>query len=127
MSDARCLDAAACGARGDAEGRGVVGGGGESVAEVVVEDLRGVVFIMVDDHEGAEGASVPLPLEGGYDNALGRGEGAAEEFFELATVDVGRSDCALAVGCDEAAKHAVFCLQRYAAEGGEMVRWWNSV
>ena len=89
-------------------GRGVVGGGCEAVAEVVVEDARGVVFITVDDHDGTGTASVPLPLECGYDNALGRGEGAAEEFLELATVYVGRADCALAVGCDEAAEHGLF-------------------
>ena len=91
--------------RGDAEGRGVVRGGCEAVAEVVVEDSGGVVFITVDDHYGAEGASVSLSFEFGYDNALGRGEGAAEIFLELATVYVWRSDCALAAGCDEAAKH----------------------
>ena len=105
MPDARCLDADSCGARGDAECRGVVGGGCEAVAEVFVEDACGVVFIMVDDHDGAEGTSVPLPLECGYDNALGCGECAAEKALELATVYVGRADCALAIGCDEAAEH----------------------
>ena len=51
---------------------------------------------------------MPLPFEGGYDNALGRGESAAEEALEVATVNVGRSDCALAVGCDETAEHGLF-------------------
>ena len=117
VTDARCLDADSCGARGDAECRGVVGGGCETVAEVVVEDLRGVVFIMVDDHDWAWAASVPLPLECGYDNALGCGECAAEKALELATVDVGRADCALAVGCDEASEHFFYCKVRGSLEG----------
>ena len=108
MSDSRGFDSYFSGARGDAERRGVVGGCGESVAKVVVEDSGRVVFIMVYDHDGAWTAPVPLPLEGGYDNAFGCGEGAAEIFLELATVDVGRPDCALAVGCDEAAEHGLF-------------------
>ena len=75
---------------------------------------------MVDDHDGAEWAPVPLPLEGGYDNALGRGECAAEIFLELAAVDVGRADCVPAVGCDEAAKH--FFIAKLGVNEGDKVR-----
>ena len=120
MFYSRSLDADFGRLWGNAECRGVVGGGGEAVAEVVVKDLCGVVFIMVDDHDGAWPASMPLPLEGGYDNALGRGDGAAEEALEVATVDVGRSDCTLAVGCDEAAEH--FFIAKLGVNEGDKVR-----
>ena len=75
---------------------------------------------MVDDHDWARTAPMPLPLEGGYDNALGRGEGAAEIFLELATVDVWRADCALAIGCDEAAEH--FFIAKLGVNEGDKVR-----
>ena len=106
-----------CGARGNAECCGVVGGGGEAVAEVFVEDLGGVVFIMVNDHDGTRTASVPLPLESGYDNALGRGEGAAEEALEDPIVGIGEGVGSATVGCDDAAEHCFCCKVSGVFEG----------
>ncbi len=85
---------------GAADGCGSLGGGGEPVAEVAVENGCAVVAGMVDDDCGA-GTCTAVLFEGGYDGFLGGRQLPAEKSPEAVAPYVGDARLTNDVGCYE--------------------------